>query len=420
MRIKPARLLAEYLAIFGLFFGLVFFTLGGAGASAIDELRVQIEAKNQEIKKLEEEAKSYRENILAKEKEAQTLKNQISKIDLSIRKLSNDVRLTETQVARTRLEIRSLGEEISIEARAIESARGNLRNLLAAISQKDEEGMLTIVAKYESLSKFFDAINALLGIERGVKEQITDLKNLKTQLENSKKGAEKKQRELASLLSTLNDQKEIQNGERKERASLLTETKNQEKRYQDLLDVTEAQQEAIQKEIEALEDKLREAVEPGSLPPKRGGLLLWPADGTLSQGYGRTAFARLRDFYQFHNGIDIKALTGSPVIAADGGKVLATGDTDRYCRRGAYGKYIVVRHNNNLTTLYAHLSLIRVSVGDEVSRGEAIGYVGSTGLSTGPHLHFTVYDSRTVDIRHSRVCGPLPYGGSINPMDYLQ
>ena len=419
MRIEPARL-AKYLVIFGLFSGLVFFKGDGAGASAIDELRAQIEiAKNQE-KKLEEEAKSYRESISAKEKEAQTLKNQISKIDLTIKKLSNDVSLTETRVARTRLEIRSLGQEISLEAQAIESARGNLRNLLAAISQKDEEGMLTIVAKYESLSKFFDAINAMLGIERGVKEQITDLKNLKLELENSKKGAEKKQRELASLLSTLNDQKEIQNGERKARASLLTETQNQEKRYQQLLDVTEAQQEAIQKDIEALEDKLREAVEPGSLPSKRGGLLLWPAEGTLSQGYGRTAFARLRDFYSFHNGIDIKASTGSPVIAADGGRVLATGDTDRYCRRGAYGKYIVVRHNNNLTTLYAHLSLIRVSVGDEVGRGETIGYVGSTGLSTGPHLHFTVYDSRTVEMRQSRTCGSLPYGGSINPMDYLR
>ena len=417
MRIESTRL-AKYLIIFGLFSGLVFFT-GDAGASVIDELRIEIEQKNQEIKKLEEETRSYRENILAKEKEAQTLKNQISKIDLTVRKLSNDIRLTETQVARTRLEIRSLNEEIRMDTLAIENARGNLRNLLAAISQKDAEGILTIVAKYESLSRFFDSINAMLGIGRGVKEQITDLKNLKLELENSKKGAEKKQRELVSLFSTLNDQKEIQNGERKERASLLTETKNQEKRFQQLLDVTEAQEEAIQKDIEALEDKLREAVEPGSLPPKRGGLLLWPADGTLSQGYGRTAFARLSDFYKFHNGIDIKAPTGSPVIAAEAGTVLATGDTDRYCRRGAYGKYIVVRHNNNLATLYAHLSLIRVSAGDEVGRGEAIGYIGSTGLSTGPHLHFTVYDSRTVDIKQSRVCGLMPYGGSINPLDYL-
>lgn len=409
----------EIIVIAGL--AVLLVIVGGwTKASLIDDLRAQIDAKNQEIKKLEEEARGYRENVLAKGKEAQTLKNQISQIDLTIRKLSGDIRLTEAQVSRTRLEIRSLGEEITAEELSIKNARGNLRNLLAAISQKDEEGMLTIVAKYESLSKFFDAINAMLGIERGVKEQIIDLKNLRLELENSKKGAEKKQRELASLLSRLNDQKEIQNGERKERASLLAETKNQEKRYQQLLDVTEAQQEAIQKDIEALEDKLREAVEPGSLPPKRGGVLLWPAEGILSQGYGRTAFARLRDFYNFHNGIDIKAPIGSLVFAAEAGTVIATGDTDRYCRRGAYGKYIVIRHDNNLATLYGHLSLIRVSAGDDIGRGETIGYIGSTGLSTGPHLHFTVYDSRTVEIRQSRVCGPIPYGGSINPMDYLQ
>ena len=191
MRIESTRL-AKYLIIFGLFSGLVFFT-GDTGASVIDELRIEIEQKNQEIKKLEEETRSYRENILAKEKEAQTLKNQISKIDLTVRKLSNDIRLTETQVARTRLEIRSLNEEIRMDTLAIENARGNLRNLLAAISQKDAEGILTIVAKYESLSRFFDSINAMLGIGRGVKEQITDLKNLKLELENSKKGAEKSQ-----------------------------------------------------------------------------------------------------------------------------------------------------------------------------------------------------------------------------------
>lgn len=399
-------------ALFGIFGS-------SARASFIDDLKVQIETKNQEIKKLEEEAKRYRENILAKDKEAQTLKNQISKIELTIKKLSSDIRLTDAQVGRTRLEIQSLSQEISVKESSIQSARKNLGNLLATISQKDEEGMLTIVAKYETLAKFFDAVNALLGTERGVRDEIADLRNLKRELESSKKAAEQKQRELGFLLGMLHDQKEIQNGVRRERASLLAETKNQEKRYRELLDVTQAEQESIQKDIEALEERLREAVEPGSLPPKRGGLLLWPAEGTLTQGYGRTAFARWSDFYRFHNGIDIKAPVGSPVIAADSGTVLATGDTDLYCRRGAYGKYIVMRHANNLATLYAHLSLPRVFAGESVNRGDVIGYIGMTGLTTGPHLHFTVYDSRTVELHQSRVCGLLPYGGSINPLDYL-
>ncbi len=402
-------------------FTAILLIFGGLAQAALtDDLKAQIDAKNQEIKKLQEEAKGYQTNILAKEKEAQTLKNQISKIDLTIKKLSNDVSLTNAQISRTRLEIRSLGGEITTEELSIKNARGNLKNLLAAISQKDEEGILTIVAKYESLSKFFDAVNSMIGIEHGVSDQITDLKNLKKELETSRDKAEKKQRELASLLSTLNDQKEIQSDQKSERASLLAETKNQEKRYQQLLDTTEAQQQVIQKDIEALEEKLRGEIQLESLPAKGGGVLAWPVQGTVTQGYGKTAFSRSSDFYSFHNGIDMRAAIGTPVGSAEAGTVIATGNTDRYCPRGAYGNYVVVKHNNNLSTLYAHLSLIKVAQGENVERGEIIAYTGMTGLTTGPHIHFTVYDSHTVEIRQSRVCGLMPYGGSVNPLDYLQ
>ena len=327
--------------------------------------------------------------------------------------------MTETRVSRTRLEIQELGEEISQKERSIERSRGDLGRLISSIAKKDEEGIVAVFVKYNSLGQFFNSVYYLLGLERGVHEHLGDLRALKKELEESKARAENKKNELAGLLGRLGDQKEIREGEKKERSVILADTKNQEKKFQQLLELTEAQQEAIQKEIEELEDKLREAVDPGSLPKKREGVLARPAEGTVSQGYGRTAFARRSHFYRFHNGIDIKSDLGTQIVAAEDGEVIAIGDTDRYCRRGAYGKHIVIRHNSNLATLYAHLSLIRVAVGDRVKRGALVGYMGTSGLSTGPHLHFTVYDSRTVDIRQSRLCGPLPYGGSINPLDYL-
>ncbi len=327
--------------------------------------------------------------------------------------------MTETRVSRTRLEIQELGEEISQKERSIEHSRGDLGRLISSIAKKDEEGIVAVFVKYNSLGQFFNSVYYLLRLERGMHERLGDLRALKKELEESKARAENKRNELAGLLGRLGDQKEIREMEKKERSTILSDTKNQEKKFQQLLELTEAQQEAIQKEIEELEDKLREAVDPGSLPKKREGVLARPTEGTVSQGYGRTPFARRSHFYRFHNGIDIKSYLGTPIVAAEDGEVIAVGDSDRYCRRGAYGKYIVIRHNSNLATLYAHLSLIRVSVGDSVKREALIGYMGTSGLSTGPHLHFTVYDSRTVDIRQSRLCGPLPYGGSINPLDYL-
>ncbi|MEK7566353.1 MAG: M23 family metallopeptidase, partial [Patescibacteria group bacterium] len=96
-----------------------------------------------------------------------------------------------------------------------------------------------------------------------------------------------------------------------------------------------------------------------------------------------------------------------------------TGNQDKYCYRGAYGKFVVVEHENNLTTLYAHFSLITATQGKEVRRGDLIGYVGRTGYATGPHLHFTVFASQTFRMGPSLMCGPMPFGGDINPTNYL-
>jgi len=97
------------------------------------------------------------------------------------------------------------------------------------------------------------------------------------------------------------------------------------------------------------------------------------------------------------------------------------------CPGASYGKWVLVRHTNGLSTLYAHLSVISVSVGDQISGSSVIGYSGNTGYSTGPHLHFTVYATQGVEImdRKSRVCGgiyTMPIAdlrAYLNPLSYL-
>ncbi|MBI2625768.1 M23 family metallopeptidase, partial [Candidatus Parcubacteria bacterium] len=164
-----------------------------------------------------------------------------------------------------------------------------------------------------------------------------------------------------------------------------------------------------------LEEKLRRAIDPSGVPGARPGVLAWPLEGVLSQGYGPTSSTGfINDGYQFHNGVDIAASFGSPVRAARNGKVVGVGDLGRW----AYGRWVAVEHDNGLTTLYAHLSLAAARLGQVVRRGDIIGYEGSTGFSTGPHLHFTVYASSTFRFEE-RPYGTLPIGGSINPLDYL-
>src|SRR3989338_5212929 len=302
--------------------------------------------------------------------------------------------------------------------------RSGLGALVQAVSERDQENLVRLLVHEGFVSDFFHRLDQFSLVEEKILESLGKLRELKTELEIQKARAEDKKDELQNLQGSLKDQKKIQDLVRQDKTKVVTITKNQEKYYQELLRETERKQEEILKDIEELEEKLREQVDPGSLPERRKGFLQWPAEGLLSQGYGETPFTKSkagRHFYKFHNGIDISASMGTPILAAYDGTILAIGDTDKYCYRGAYGKYIVVDHQNNLATMYAHLSLVKVERGQTVKNGDIIGYMGSTGLSTGPHLHFTLYDARTVEIRKGTVgtCGLLPFGGSLNPLLYL-
>lgn len=125
------------------------------------------------------------------------------------------------------------------------------------------------------------------------------------------------------------------------------------------------------------------AVLAGPPPQSRPGALQRPVSGPVTSGFGY----RVHPIFgtrRMHTGVDFSAGTGTPIYAADGGVVISAGS------RGGYGNATVVDHGGGMATLYAHQSRLGVSAGQSVERGALIGYVGSTGFSTGPHLHFEV------------------------------
>lgn len=140
----------------------------------------------------------------------------------------------------------------------------------------------------------------------------------------------------------------------------------------------------------------------------------------VSQGYGSNLFALFRYINGYHNGIDIVAKHGAPVLSPASGKVLASGDQDRFCPRKNYGKFVVIETKNGEALLFAHLSKIRVDVHDEIGESEIIGSVGQTGQATAPHLHFTVFRKETFGLGRRKDCGPNPQGDDMNPMGYLK
>ena len=117
--------------------------------------------------------------------------------------------------------------------------------------------------------------------------------------------------------------------------------------------------------------------EPGTALPRMNGKLRWPLKGVLYRGFGVKQGQR-------HDGIDISAPEGTPVLAAASGDVLYTG------RQSGYGVVVIVRHEGSLVTLYAHNSAVLVKEGERIEAGTPIARVGQSGRTTGPHLHFEV------------------------------
>ena len=393
-----------------------------ANAQTVSELKQQIDEKNKDIERLEAEIKKYQENIEEAETAAKTLQGEIKRLNNAIKQLNSKVALTQQKIAKKELEIKGLDLDIEDTEVGIDGRKKELKKVIEVLGKTELEDPISKFFKYRSVSDFFSELEKIEALEEGIKNVYGRLLNLKSELESKKETAESARAELKKLRGDLLAQLELQKDSKSEKSNLLKITKNQEALYQKLLKEREQRRAAIYEEIRKIETELRKNIDLASLPQFGRGVLLLPIDGgALTQEFGKTSFSQYTDVYGngFHNGIDLRAQPGTAVKAAESGKVKATGNTDLVCYRGSYGKWVLIEHPNKLTTLYAHLSLIRVNTGEVVQRGDIIGNSGNSGYTTGPHLHFTVYDARTVELRSSRVCGTLPYGGYLDPINYL-
>ena len=407
---KKLKTAINLFIIFNLLFAGFF-----ANGQSIDELEQQIKAKQDLIQELEKKVSALKESIKYQQSTQSTLKKQISNMEAEIQQLTLEIRLTQTKINETDLQIEKLGNSITQLEGDISSHREYLASAIRAFNEYDRETPFEIILKNENFSDFFDQMEYMENLQKNIQEKLIIIKSLKEQT-----GAEKQKQEnfmdsLESLNQDLKGKTFVLNFQKGDKQDLLTATKNQEKIYQAQLKELRKQQEGIQKEIYSLEDKLRIAIDPNSIPAGKKGLLSWPIKNTITQNYGPTSVTGfINNVYNFHNGIDVRASIGAQVKAAYDGVVSGVGNNEKY----AYGKWITINHQNGLTTLYGHLSLQKVSVGQKISRGEVIGYSGNTGYSTGPHLHFSVYATNTFKIE-SRWFGALPIGGSLNPLNYL-
>ena len=405
-------------------FLIVFGHNSPAKAALPLELKESIDKKVKEILEINSQIQETQKKIEGTQEESKTLKKEINKVDGQLNQIRLGIKSSEIMIEKFGLEIESLQYTIGDIEEKTDIQKKAIAETLRELQEKDNDTLLVIFLKNKSLAESVNEAENLSELNANLSEEIQGLKELKLQLtENLSEVSNKKfGKEIEN--SNLKNKKLISEEIKKDKQVLLEETKNQEKVYQKNLSELEKKQAEIASELEGIEEELRLKIDPTLIPSARPGVLGIPVEiSRLTQGYGATTFAKYGYRGKWHNGIDFGGPIGTPILAAEKGKVINVDNQDNYCYRGAYGKYIAIQHENNLTTLYAHLSLYNVKIGDQVQKGQVIGYIGKTGYATGPHLHFTVYDASTVRFGPSSLprstCKLLPFGGYLNPMAYL-
>lgn len=400
-------------------------------AQTPEEIQAQIEKQNSEIEKLRQEIIQLQSDLNTNNAQKQTLQSAVKAIDLNIQKLTKSISLTQTQISQKDKEITTISGDISHTAGNIDTTRAQVAGSLRELQTMDKEPLVLTLLAGGTVASIFDEITTLETLRSNLQNKIEDLSSLKQGLEVDKTDAEGKRQELAALNQTLSREKQGLAIARSEQNKLLEETKNKESTYQTLIAQKKAQQEAFEEQLREYESQLNLNVNPGSFASAKAGILKWPvASPLITQYFGNTAFATANpQIYgnRGHNAIDLRASDGTPIVSARTGLVTATGNTDLQRGCYSYGKWVLVRHDNGLSTLYAHLSLINVEEGQAVSTSQLLGYSGRTGYATGPHLHFGVFATEGVRVQQftssincKQVSVPIVDPSAyLNPLSYL-
>ncbi|WP_342545871.1 peptidoglycan DD-metalloendopeptidase family protein [Lysinibacillus sp. FSL K6-4013] len=414
---------------------ILFIQTPSAYATSLSDLKE--EKKQVETKKnqLNSSISNKSNAITANQEKQQQILDQIQALNAEIDKTNSNIKKVQADIRATNEEIKKLEASIEELLHKIEERDLLLQERARAIQAGGSVSYLDVLLGSNSFVDFIDrfsAVNALLEADRQIiQDQKDDKQKLEEQkqiVEEKRKNLEDKKAELERLKASLDSQKAEKNKLvdqlEKEQEKLKSEKVLLEKEYSEALEVSQELQDQIiaeqnrLAEIARQQEAKRKAAAAAAAAaanngggssggtvhaPQSNGTWIKPTNGRLTSPYG---WRNLGAGPEFHYGVDLANATGTPIWAA------ADGVVSYAAPLSSYGNVVIVTHSIDgqiYTTVYAHLSAFNVSVGQEVTQGQQIAAMGSTGRSTGPHLHFEVH------------IGPWKGQavGSVNPLKYI-
>jgi murein DD-endopeptidase MepM/ murein hydrolase activator NlpD len=333
--------------------------------------------KEQELQELQKGIEDYRQQIQSKKKAEASVLAELERLEQQLNLSTKELNYIEArlsymsdQVQRTRDEIATIEGKLGAQKEAF-----NAR--LTSMYKAGRVSYVDILLASGSLSEFMSRLHYLREIAAQDNALIAEYSANRSELLAKRQELESGIVELASLKESEQQKRADVTSGSQERERYLARVQADRQQLEQALDEAERQSAALEKVIRDLQARSQKAqVHPLSM--------MWPVSGGWISSYYGNRLHPILGYYRWHSGIDYAADSGTPIKAMEDGTVILAGDN------GSYGNCVIIDHGGGVSTLYGHASRILVKKGQDVLKGQTVALVGSTGLSTGPHLHFEV------------------------------
>jgi murein DD-endopeptidase MepM/ murein hydrolase activator NlpD len=350
----------------------------------------ELDDKKAQLQNITKQIEAQKKLVNSQKKKEKTVINQLASLEKAMAKTQNEIKQLESRVNVVSNDIEATEEDIARAEAHLNQRSEALNKRLVQIYMAGEVSYLEVLFSSTDFSDFLTRWDLLNGIVNQDQSLIQSISAERDQLAAKKSHLEAAKKELETVKQTKAEKKEELNDQTKQKQSALKDISKQRKAYEQALSQLESDSRSIEQMIQKLQ---------GNTGSYQGtGIFLWPAPDShrITSDYGMRYHPILKE-RRMHTGMDIGARSGTPILAADSGKVIFAGSY------GAYGNAVIIDHGGGISTLYGHMSVIMVKSGQSVTKGKQIGKVGSTGWTTGPHLHFEVRKNGSPVNPHSYV-----------------
>lgn len=375
------------LAVAGVLATLLLLHPGSAGAASLQD---RLEGSKQKLEHAEEREGVLTSTLARYHDQIGELETQVAALRSREAAVRRELAAKQAQLDRATAALRRGQRRLARVRSHLKRSLQVLRERLVAIYESGSPDMLSVLLSSSSYSDFAtrsEYVSRIQQADEGVVVRVRELrdeaKRTVARLGRAKREIEAARDAIASRQTALAEAREAAEARRARLVSVRAERQRALARVENHVDRFSANVQAVQQRIA---EQIMESSSSTPLPagPFSGGAsssgLIWPVEGVITSGFGPR-------WGSFHPGIDIGVPEGTPIRAAASGTVVLM---QSEAESGGYGNYTCIDHGGGLSTCYAHQTSFATSPGASVSQGEVIGYVGSTGFSTGPHLHFEV------------------------------